>query len=196
MRRTSLTLGRPLARWGNRSGPHPRTKRNSTAIVGTRQMRLAAGTRRFGFRTGGLSLLRVVCVPRPPGLLRAPDDVLRQAVEPAAWRGAARRRAAGLLRAGAAGPSSTTSILGYFLRALPDSNEICCMSNHQRRLALPRPTAAPTATQLRVVLTLRVLPRAGTAEAHKEGAGPATDPGAQRRQNGGHGASSHTFREN
>ena len=31
------------------------------------------------------------------------------------------------------------------------------MLNHQRRLTLPRPTAAPTATQLRVVLTLRLL---------------------------------------
>ena len=38
----------------------------------------------------------------------------------------------------------------------PDSNEICCMLNHQRRLTLPRPTAAPTATQLCVVLTLRL----------------------------------------
>ena len=31
------------------------------------------------------------------------------------------------------------------------------MLNHQRRLTLMRPTAAPTATQLRVVLTPRVL---------------------------------------
>ena len=31
------------------------------------------------------------------------------------------------------------------------------MLNHQRRLTLPRPTAAPTVTQLRVVLTLHVL---------------------------------------
>ena len=50
----------------------------------------------------------------------------------------------------AAGPSSTTRILGYFPKALPASNETCCMLNHQRRLTLPRPTAAPTATQLRV----------------------------------------------
>ena len=48
------------------------------------------------------------------------------------------------------GPSSTTRILGYFSGGLPDSNEICCMLNHQRRLTLSRPTAAPTATQLRV----------------------------------------------
>ena len=32
------------------------------------------------------------------------------------------------------------------------------MLNHQRRLTLPRPTTAPTATQLRVVLTLHALP--------------------------------------
>ena len=32
------------------------------------------------------------------------------------------------------------------------------MLNHQRRLTLPRPTAALTATQLRVVLTLHLLP--------------------------------------
>ena len=31
------------------------------------------------------------------------------------------------------------------------------MLNHPRRLTLPRPTAAPTATQLRVVLTLHLL---------------------------------------
>ena len=31
------------------------------------------------------------------------------------------------------------------------------MLNHQRRLTLPRPTAAPTATQLRAVLTLHLL---------------------------------------
>ena len=31
------------------------------------------------------------------------------------------------------------------------------MLNHQRRLPLPRPTAAPTATRLRVVLTLHLL---------------------------------------
>ena len=45
--------------------------------------------------------------------------------------------------------TATTRILGYFSGALPDSNETCCMLNHQRRLTLPRPTAAPTATQLR-----------------------------------------------
>ena len=31
------------------------------------------------------------------------------------------------------------------------------MLNHQRELTLPRPTAAPTATQLRAFLTLHVL---------------------------------------
>ena len=56
-----------------------------------------------------------------------------------------------------AGPSGITSILGYFSRTLLDSNEICCMLNHQRRLTLLRPSAAPTATQLRVVVTLHVL---------------------------------------
>ena len=50
-----------------------------------------------------------------------------------------------------------------FARALPDSNEICCMLNHQRRLTLLRPSAAPTATQLRVVLTLHVLLLQGVA---------------------------------
>ena len=39
--------------------------------------------------------------------------------------------------------------LGMFL-SLPDSNETLCMLNRQRELTLPRPTAAPTATQLRV----------------------------------------------
>ena len=36
--------------------------------------------------------------------------------------------------------------------------DTACFKNHQRRLPLSRPTAAPTATQLRVVLTLHLLP--------------------------------------
>ena len=44
-----------------------------------------------------------------------------------------------------------------------DSNEPLCMLNHQRELALPRPTAAPTATQLRVCLTLQFSVAAGAA---------------------------------
>ena len=45
----------------------------------------------------------------------------------------------------------------FLERALPDSNAICCMLNHRRRPTLPRPTAAPTVTQLRVDLTLHLL---------------------------------------
>ena len=41
----------------------------------------------------------------------------------------------------------STGILGSFSRALPDSYETFCVLNHQRRLKLPRPTAAPTATR-------------------------------------------------
>ena len=44
------------------------------------------------------------------------------------------------------GSSSTTTILGYCSSSLPDSNEPLCVLNRQRELALPRLTAAPTAT--------------------------------------------------
>ena len=37
---------------------------------------------------------------------------------------------------------------------MPDSNATFCLLNHKRRLTLRRPTAATTATQLRVCLTL------------------------------------------
>ena len=47
--------------------------------------------------------------------------------------------------------------MGCFAGALPDSNETVCVLNHQRRPTLPRPTAAPTATRLRQLLTLPVL---------------------------------------
>ena len=46
---------------------------------------------------------------------------------------------------------------GIISKGPHDSNEICCMLNHQHRLTLPRSTAAPAATQLRVVLTLHLL---------------------------------------
>ena len=48
------------------------------------------------------------------------------------------------------GPSSTTTILGSYASALPDSNATFCVLNRQRRLTLPSPTAAPAATSLSV----------------------------------------------
>ena len=47
--------------------------------------------------------------------------------------------------ASSAGPSSTR-ILGDF-QGPSNSNETCCVLNHQRGLTLPRPTAGPTATR-------------------------------------------------
>ncbi len=78
---------------------------------------------------------------------RADDELL-------ARRGVARWARA---RRGCRPVTAQHRILGYFSGALPDSNEICCVLNHQRRLTLPHPTAAPTATQLRVCLTLHYL---------------------------------------
>ena len=52
-----------------------------------------------------------------------------------------------------AGPSGITRTLGYLSRALPDSSGTFCLlkTKHPRRLTLPRPRAAPTAKQLRLV---------------------------------------------
>ena len=84
--------------------------------------------------------------------------------------------------------ASTTTILGYFSGARPDSNEICCMLNHQRRHTLPRLTAAPTTTSSVCCLTLQFLWRPGAQDARQR---HRAERGALRVQPDGRGQEPH-----
>ena len=78
----------------------------------------------------------------------------------------ARRKVAHSLEQGSVNMARTT-ILGYFSSSLPDSNEPLCVLNRQRELALPRLTAAPTATSSAYILTLQFLWRQAYDKSHR-----------------------------